>query len=332
LLEADVIIDCPKAKNHHIQPISGALKNWVGAVNAEWRQLNHGQPEMFGKFMDIMSVTRSHLCVCDALIVGEGDGPIGNLPRWCGCILASADPVAMDASICRLLGHDPGDLKFIPEAEQRGIGSSRDIRYVGKQIDDVRIPAWKPHQGWDYLPINFLVGEGVTLEGTVGHVKSVLDSMLRRGELAEVIWYRGTPTIMVGAIEDPNFEQHLTEGPYVVFDDAALPKYKTDPRVHFVPGHPVLRDAMPELQKGLGVSIPGNIVQKFQQWQRWGMHNLEYGSPARKAKTVLGPVAAVAAVGAVAACGFAVAARLGRRHEHSDSWSHRARDWVGRLS
>ena len=27
LLEADVIIDCPKAKNHHIQPISGALKN-----------------------------------------------------------------------------------------------------------------------------------------------------------------------------------------------------------------------------------------------------------------------------------------------------------------
>ena len=42
VLEADVIIDCPKAKNHHVQPISGALKNWVGAVNAEWRQRNHG--------------------------------------------------------------------------------------------------------------------------------------------------------------------------------------------------------------------------------------------------------------------------------------------------
>src|ERR1044071_6506182 len=33
LLDADVIIDAPKAKNHHIEPISGALKNWVGTVN-----------------------------------------------------------------------------------------------------------------------------------------------------------------------------------------------------------------------------------------------------------------------------------------------------------
>jgi hypothetical protein len=87
-----------------------------------------------------------------------------------------------------------------------------------------------------------------------------------------------------------------------VFDDAALGKYKNDPRVHFVPGHPVLRDAMPELQKGMGVKIPGTIVEKAQQWQRWGMHNLKYGTPMRKAKTVLGPLAiAAAALGAVGA-------------------------------
>jgi uncharacterized protein (DUF362 family) len=30
LLDADVIINAPKAKNHHIEPITGALKNWVG--------------------------------------------------------------------------------------------------------------------------------------------------------------------------------------------------------------------------------------------------------------------------------------------------------------
>jgi uncharacterized protein (DUF362 family) len=315
LLEADVIIDCPKAKNHHIQPISGALKNWVGAVNAEWRQLNHGTPDMFGKFMDIMSVTRPHLCVCDALIAGEGDGPIGNLPHWCGCILASDDPVAMDVSICRLLGHDWHDLKFIPEAVARGIGVAEPIEYVGRQIEDVCIPAWKPHQGWEYLPINFLVGKGVTLAGTIGHVKSVLDSMLRRGELEQVIWLRGTPTIMVGEIEDPHFEQHLTEGPYVVFDDAALPKYKQDPRVHFVPGHPVLRNAMPELQKGLGVTVPGTIVQKAQQYQRSFMHNLEYGTPLRKAATVAKPLGALAfaAAGAVAV-GLALRASGSRHH------------------
>jgi uncharacterized protein (DUF362 family) len=333
LLEADVIIDAPKAKNHHIQPISGALKNWVGAVNAEWRQLNHGREDMFGKFMDIMLVSRPHLCVCDALIAGEGDGPIADLPHWCGCILASSDPVAMDTTICRLLDHDPAKLRFIPEAEKRGIGSSQNIQYLGEKLQDVCIPAWHPHAGWNYLPINFLVGKGVTLEGTIGHVKSVLDSMLRRGELAEVIWLRGTPTIMVGEIEDPHFEMHLAEGPYVVFDDAALPKYKNDPRVHFVPGHPVLRTAMPQLQKGLGVSIPGNLVQKLQQWQRWGMHNLEYGSPMRKAKTILGPLGALVAVGAAVAGGFAIAHALSHESESpGEKIAHRMRDLIGRSS
>ncbi len=317
ILDADVIIDCPKAKNHHIQPISGALKNWVGAVNAEWRQHNHGDPDMFGRFMDIMSVTKPALCVCDALIAGEGDGPIGNLPHWCGCILASDDPVAMDVSICRLLKHDWRKLRFVPEAVRRGIGIAEPIRYAGVPIDQVSIDAWPGHKGFDYLPINFLVGKGVTLEGTVGHVKSVLDSMLRRGELAEVTWLRGTPTIMCGEIEDPDFETHLKEGPYLVFDDAALPKYKNDPRVHFVAGHPVLREAMPQLQKGLKVRLPGTIAQKIQQWQGWWMHTLKYGTPKRKALAVAKPLAAVGLV-ATAATAAAMLAR--RRSARREKW------------
>jgi uncharacterized protein (DUF362 family) len=326
LLEADVIIDCPKAKNHHIQPISGALKNWVGAVNAQWRQDNHGKPDMFGKFMDIMSVIRPDLCVCDALIAGEGDGPIANLPHWCGCILASDDPVAMDVSICRLLKHDWHKLKFVPEAVSRGIGVAEPIRYLGKQIDEVAIDAWHPHHGFDYLPINFLVGEGVTLEGTVGHVKSVVDSMLRRGELAEVVWARGTPTIMIGAIEDPNFEMHLKEGPYVVFDDTALPKYKSDKRVYFVGGSPVLRHAMPELQKGLGVKTLGTTVQKLQQLQRWWMHDLKYGTPRRKAAAIAKPLGAVA----LAAAGVYALTKLTQRAIHSDERHGRRRGIASR--
>jgi uncharacterized protein (DUF362 family) len=286
LLDADVIIDCPKAKNHHIEPISCALKNWVGTVNQNWREYNHGDLEMAGRFMDIMTVVKPALCVVDALIAGEGDGPIANLPRWCGCIVASTDPVATDVTVAKLLGHDWRKLHFAEQAEARGLGVREPIDYVGVPLDKVAFQAWPGHQGYDYLPINFLVGEGVTLPGTIGHVKSVLDSMLRRGELMQVVWAKGTPTIMVGAIDDPNFEEHLKEGPYIVFDDAAKPKYKTDPRVHFVPGHPVLRTAMPQVMKGLGADISGNMIMKAQQLERWGMHNLEYGSMKRKALTI----------------------------------------------
>jgi uncharacterized protein (DUF362 family) len=302
LLDADVIIDVPKAKTHHYEPISGALKNWMGVVNQNWRQENHGDDDAIPRFMDIMSVARPNLCVVDALIAGEGDGPIANQPHWCGCILASTDPVATDVSIARLLGQDWQKLKFAEEAERRGLGVREPIDYVGVPLDEVAFDAWTGHEGFDYLPINFLVGSDVTLAGTIGHVKSVLDSMIRRGELNQVIWMRGTPTIMIGEVDDPNFEEHLREGPYVVFDDSARPQYKTDPGVYFIAGHPVLRTAMPELMKGLGVSLSGNAMMKWQQFERWGMHNVEYGTPSRKVATIAKPllVAGLAAAGVTA--------------------------------
>jgi uncharacterized protein (DUF362 family) len=293
LLDADVIIDAPKAKNHHIEPISCALKNWVGTVNQQWRQYNHGDDEMIGRFMDIMTVIRPALCVVDALIAGEGDGPIADQPRWCGCVVASTDPVATDVTVAKMMGHDWEKLQFAKAAEERGLGTRTAIEYVGAPLEQVSFKAWPGHEGYDYLPLNFLVGGGVTLAGTIGHVKSVLDSMLRRGELAGVMWMNGTPTIMVGETDDPNFEEHLREGPYIVFDDAAKPEYKNDPRVYFVPGHPVLRTAMPELMKALGAEKAGKAVMKWQQFERWGMHNVQYGSAKRRALTISKPVAAV---------------------------------------
>jgi uncharacterized protein (DUF362 family) len=305
LLDADVIISVPKAKTHQIEPISGALKLWVGAVNQNWRQFNHGDQDMIARFVDIMTVSRPDLCVVDALICGEGDGPVANLPRWCGCILASTDPVATDVAIAQLLGRDWKKLRFAEEAESRGLGERQPIAWMGVPIEKVQFQAWPGHEGFDYLPLNFLVGDGVTLEGTIGHVKSALDSMLRRGELERVIWLRGTPTVMVGRVEDPNFEEHLREGPYVVFDDAALPTYKNDPRVHFVPGHPVLRTAMPELLKGMGVGLAGQTAMRWQQFERWGMHTVGYGAALHK----LAPLGAAA----LAFAGVLGAAALSRR-------------------
>src|SRR5437660_7445434 len=172
LLDADVIIDLPKAKNHHIEPISGALKNWVGVVNQNWRQGNHGDTEMIGRFMDIMLARPPQLCVVDALIAGEGDGPIADLPHWCGCILASTDPVATDCTIARLMGQDWRKLRFAEEAEARGLGVREPVDILGVTLEKVAFNAWPGHEGFDYLPINFLVGKGVTLAGTIGHVKS----------------------------------------------------------------------------------------------------------------------------------------------------------------
>jgi hypothetical protein len=125
------------------------------------------------------------------------------------------------------------------------------------------------------------------------------------------MWLKGTPTIMIGEIEDPAYEQHLQEGPYIVFDDAALPKYKADPRIHFVPGHPVLRNAMPEVMKGLGVKLGGKGMMKWQEFERWGMENTHYGTPAHKAVTILKPLVGI---GLVAGTVFMALSLLDSRH------------------
>jgi hypothetical protein len=113
---------------------------------------------------------------------------------------------------------------------------------------------------------------------------------------------------MIGNVHDPHFEEHLKEGPYVVFDDAARPEYKNDPRVFFVPGHPVLRTAMPKLMEGMRVKASGKTAMKWQQFERWGMHNLEYGSTLHKAATIAKPVAA-AALAIASIAGIAALAR-----------------------
>ena len=61
---------------------------------------------------------------------------------------------------------------------------------------------------------------------------------------------------------------------------------------------------MPELMKGLGVSLPGQAMMKWEQFERWGKHNLTYGTTERRVITLAKP--------AVAA-GLAIAAIVGLR-------------------
>jgi uncharacterized protein (DUF362 family) len=321
LLDADVIINVPKAKTHHYEPVSGALKNWMGTCNQNWRQIHHGDDDSIQRFVEIMRHRKPDLNVVDALIAGEGDGPIANQPHWCGCILASTDPVAIDVSMARLLSQEESKIsfKYAAEAERQGLGTRTNIEYVGRQIDEVKIPAWGGHEGFDYLPINFLVGTGVSLAGTIGHVKSAIDSMLRRNDLNNLIWLKGTPTMMIGNTEDSQFEEHLKEGPYLVFDDAARPEYKNDARVHFVGGHPILRDAMTGLLKGLGAdaNVGGQAIMAYERLQRWGQHNLEYGTRARQVLTVAKPfVVAGLAVAGVFALGKLIEKVAGKSEEN----------------
>ncbi len=269
-----------------MDPISGAIKNWVGCIGLHEGRQQHHDRDCFAAFVDVMTVTRPSLNVCDAVIVGEGDGPVANTPRWCGCVLASTDPVALDATICRLFSLDPAKHNFAAEAAERGLGTNNpnEIAIAGVPLEDARIEVRQPRQGWDYMPFNIIVGKQVTYSGTLGHWKSIADAFLKDGTWVKVMATSGIPTFLIGEAEDPEFERHVEQGPYIVIDDAAPERYKLDPRVHFIPGHPALHNMLPEILKGLGLSVPGEMSKRGAELARMGEARLLYVPKLQTAK------------------------------------------------
>ncbi|HET7770101.1 MAG TPA: family 1 glycosylhydrolase, partial [Chloroflexota bacterium] len=266
LLEADVVIDCPKVKTHFLDPITVAIKNWVGAARQDTMHRLH-RDQIEETVADLLTVTRPDLVVTDAIIAGEGNGPVAVTPRFVGCVLVSDDPVAHDVIAAELCGFDGATMRFPRAAAERGVGIADRARIdvLGAPLETARVQL-KPSvlDGWqERYPIRIIAGEGVTMEGTLGHFRGFADFWQDLHSWDAVVALKGKPTFMIGRAEDPDFEAHLKEGRYFVLDDAALDKYKRDSRVAFIPGSPIGNEMMPVILKELGVDLPGRSVQKM---------------------------------------------------------------------
>ena len=58
-------------------------------------------------------------------------------------IIASADPIAADATGARIIGIDPQSIDHVRWLHESGIGNMDDIEIVGNKISDV-------YQKWDH--------------------------------------------------------------------------------------------------------------------------------------------------------------------------------------
>lgn len=253
----DVFIDCPKAKTHFVDPISCACKNWVGLMPMGFRlhTQKHVDPYYQGT-AQLLKRYRPALTVVDGMIAGEGQGPGSNRAFWWGHILASDDPVAVDVTVARLFSLDWRNIRMAREAEKMGVGiyDTDRIDLVGDSEAQACVKVKAADPSVHRYPCRVIVGSGSggKIEGTLGHWKTIADAWLETG-VWDLIASRGTPTFMFGEADDPLFEQHVDDGPYVVLDDSAKDRYKYDPRVTFVPGSPVPQSYMQhEMLEGMG--------------------------------------------------------------------------------
>jgi uncharacterized protein (DUF362 family) len=162
LLEAEHIVNLPIFKSHCSMVFTCALKNLKGIVSDKVHYQMH-QTDLAEAMMDLWSVFRADINIADLIRPAEGFGPHSTVPTDFGCLVAGKDPVAVDATACRMVGLEMNQVSYLEAARRRGIGVYDEelIDVRGKSIEEVFKPLWLPYmEGFEKYPEYHIDTEG----------------------------------------------------------------------------------------------------------------------------------------------------------------------------
>lgn len=139
-VENDVFASMPVFKTHKLTGVTLTLKNHFGCVPDDLRLKYHGVIDQ--ALADFCMLLKPRLIVMDGRIGLESDGPIAGLPKKLGLLLTATNAVAADAVACRIMDHDPTEIKHIMTAHRRGLGpvDLSEMDLSGEKIEDVKDP------------------------------------------------------------------------------------------------------------------------------------------------------------------------------------------------
>jgi uncharacterized protein (DUF362 family)/Pyruvate/2-oxoacid:ferredoxin oxidoreductase delta subunit len=163
-LDCDGIVSLPKLKTHALERLTGCVKNQFSCVPGLLKGEFHVKlpdAHQFGRMLvDLNHYLKPRLYVMDGIQAMEGNGPRGGKPKQMNVILISSDPIALDATVCRLIDIDPEIVPTIRYGVEAGLGtcSQEDIALLGDcfdalkctvfEIDRKPIRAFNPKRGW----------------------------------------------------------------------------------------------------------------------------------------------------------------------------------------
>ena len=148
ILNAEIIISLPKFKTHGLTVMTGAIKNSYGFLPGAQKAYLHraaGNPQQFHELIvEVFRLRVPDLFIVDAILGMEGNGPASPDLRDIGLILASDNAVALDATIARMMGIEPGRLRFLQKACEFNLGDydADKIDIIGefKKLVDFKLP------------------------------------------------------------------------------------------------------------------------------------------------------------------------------------------------
>jgi uncharacterized protein (DUF362 family)/formate hydrogenlyase subunit 6/NADH:ubiquinone oxidoreductase subunit I len=140
IFEADGVISLPKLKTHGLEKFTGCIKNQFGCVVGMRKSEFHVKlPDAISfarMLVDLNNCIRPRLYIMDGVIAMEGNGPRGGDPRPMNILLFSSDPVALDATACRLINLNPVNVPTTVSGSESGAGTYREaeIEIAGDEI------------------------------------------------------------------------------------------------------------------------------------------------------------------------------------------------------
>ena len=144
VLGADFLVSLAKLKTHHWAGVTLSLKNMFGVVPGScygWPKNVLHWAGIDRAILDLNAAARPDFAIVDGIVGMEGNGPIQGTPKASGVLVFGSDPVAVDATCCRVMGLIPERIKYLSRAGTLlGHINNHKIQQLGESIASVRTP------------------------------------------------------------------------------------------------------------------------------------------------------------------------------------------------
>lgn len=148
VMSADIVISMPKVKTHHWAGVTLSLKNLFGVVPGSvygWPKNVLHWEGIDNSIVELATAVPIQYVIADGIDAMEGNGPLHGPMKRLGCLVFADDPVAADATCCRLMDINPLRVRYLRMASSLGNLDERRIDQGGETIARMR-------QSFDLLP------------------------------------------------------------------------------------------------------------------------------------------------------------------------------------